>query len=844
MAPASNNGQTLSIPQAIQHALNHHQAGQFPEAEAIYRQILSADPNQPDALHLLGAIAQQFGQVDDAIHLMERAVAANNALAPAHCNLGHLYRQQGRRKKALISLRKAAQLDPNLAEAHNGLGNLYMDRDKLRKATACFKKAVAIQPNLFEAHNNLGNVLARQNRPEEAQSHYETAITLQPQSAEAHDNLGALYLSMARWEAAEKSFQQAIAAQPNYAPAFTNLARLHLEQGAYDQALSALQQARSLLPDDAEPAMLVGLIHEQQGDFSAAEEGYRHATEIDPKLAKAHNNRGNMQNRLGRLQEAMESYREALAIRPDYVEAHYNAAHTRRSLGQLEQAADSYRKAIAFRPHFPDAHNNLGALLSELGRLDEATVHFQRALKLRPNDQDALNNLGSALRDQGQLTEATDCYRQAIHNGGGFGVVKNLISTMLYTPDIDHETLFETSREHMARCAARIGPKGPIQAPELASLTDPTSGTHRLRVGYLSSDFRDHPVGHNIYPLLALHDPSKVDLYCYADPPNEDTMTARFREAALHWRSVRGWSSHQIAEKIRQDGIHIMVYLAGWMDSNRPLVATWRPAPIQVSFHDIASSTLTEMDYWLSDSVLHPESGSREQFSEKLWRLPHFYSYPKLDKAPETAPPPCEKHGFITFGSFNRLTKINPKVIALWAKILDRVPDSKLRLKYRNHLGSTPIRDALRGAFGEHGIPSERLILDRSLDDGQAHLSHYKNVDIALDPFPFTGATTTFQALWMGVPVISLLGDGFVHRMAGDILVHAGLSGWAVATPEAYVQRAVSAAANKPLLREMRIKLRQQVRNSVLCDGPGYAQDVERAFVEMWHQQTGANISS
>ena len=366
-------------------------------------------------------------------------------------------------------------------------------------------------------------------------------------------------------------------------------------------------------------------------------------------------------------------------------------------------------------------------------------------------------------------------------------------------------------------------------------LTNDPTPDRRLRVGYLSSDFRNHPVGLVLLPLLSSHDRAEFEVFCYADVPRPDAMTERFRSTVDHWHTIVGKSDSEVAGMVRADAIDVLVCLAGHFDSNRPLVCAHRAAPVQVSFHDGATSGLEEMDYWLTDDFLHPPD-TKEMFTEDLYRLPVFYQWLPIEEAPPVETLPADQAGFVTFGSFNNPAKVNEEVIGLWAEVLKSVPGSRLVLKYMNWYEQASLRDRLIDQFATGGIGSERLVFVAILDTINEHLGHYGEVDIALDPFPFNGATTTFQALWMGVPVVSLAGETFISRATGSILHHAGLGDLTVDTPEAYVACARNLAGDFERLRTLRKTLRERMATSPICNAPAHTRSVETAYRDMWRK--------
>jgi len=319
-----------------------------------------------------------------------------------------------------------------------------------------------------------------------------------------------------------------------------------------------------------------------------------------------------------------------------------------------------------------------------------------------------------------------------------------------------------------------------------------------------------------------------------------DRVSDMFKSAADGWTDVRGLTDGEIAERIAGDGIDILVMLAGRFDDNRAFLAAERAAPIQVSYHDVATSGLNEMDALLTDEVLSPPDGT-EQFTERLVRLPAYYQYLTPDGLPDVASPPATFAGRVTFGSFNKPEKMTDQVVALWAEVLDAVPGARLALKYKNHYGDPETERYWRGRFGDHGVGDDRLVLLSGDDKRADHLWLYGQIDIALDPFPFNGATTTFEALAMGVPVVALKGTRFAGRVAASILHQAKCDELAADTPTDYVAIARDLAGDIDHLADLRAKLRGRLRASALCDGPAYARTVEAAYRGLWRDWLAAS---
>ncbi|MBF0587557.1 MAG: tetratricopeptide repeat protein [Magnetococcales bacterium] len=783
----------------MQQAVQLHQAGRLPEAEVIYRQVLALAPDHIDALRLMGAATLQQGRSHEAKGWIEQALSLNPDLVEEQYHLGLAWAGLGDGVRAESAFRRALQLQGDFVPAWGGLGDLYRAAGALFEARDAYLEALSLQPNQWAVLSNLGSVHQGLGDFEAAIECFRKVLVQDPHQMAAHFNLGNALRAIAHPEAAIAHYRKAETLAPDLAAIPNNLGHVLWEVGALQEAETVLCRALALAPNDAE----------------------------------IHNNLAAVYTDLRQLEAAKRHAQQALAISPEYAAAHSNLGSILRELGDHEEALTHHQRALALAPEIPQYLNNMGTALRELGRLDEAAHHLRQALLLDPEYAAAHSNLASVYRDQGRMEQARVLYEKGLRLKSDFGMVKNLITTLLHLPGLPLDALYQAAERYVTRC---IEPSCSVQAGQNAAgdWCSESPVKARLKIGYLSSDFRQHPVGHNILPLLMHHDPNKVELFCYAElPSGSDDMTARFQSVAHHWRATEGLTDAQVAEQIRSDRVDIMVYLAGLFDANRVLIAAYGPAPVQVSFHNGTSTALKAMDYWLTDGYLHPTGQSREQFSERLVRLPNFYCYPGVHDAPEPGTPPVDENGYVTFGSFNNPAKINSVVIALWSKILRALPAARLMLKYRHLLGDAGLRRRVIEQFSEHGVEAKRLILPSAKESFRAHMARYHQMDIALDPFPFNGATTTFQALWMGVPVVTLAGEGFISRAAGSMVRHVAPD-LVVQDERAYVAQAVALAGNSMRLRSLRGSLRSSLLNSPLCDGPGYARSIESAFQEMW----------
>lgn len=568
---------------------------------------------------------------------------------------------------------------------------------------------------------------------------------------------------------------------------------------------------------------LVALFH--AGGYAEVEHRARNLLERHPESGFAWKLLGTALGVQGK--DALPALQKAAALLPDDVDAHNNLGNALQDLGQLEAAVASYRRALAIKPDFASAQYNLGISLRGLGQLDAAVACYRKALEIKPDYAEAHNNLGKALQDIGLLDEAMASFRSALAiKPNCLDTNRAFLTALLYQPAIKIDALFA---EHRA-CAARLSA---ADVSISRGFTNNPSSRKKLRIGYVSSDFRNHPVGRNIMPLIGRHDREKFEVYLYANVKRPDGLTDWFNGAADGWRSIVGLSDEAAAEMIRRDEIDLLVLLAGRFDDNRPLIAAYRAAPVQVSFHDPATSGLKAMDYLIADAMLSPRDTS-EQFTERVVHLPTFYVHPPLAGAPEVTPLPAREKAYVAFGSFNNPSKVNERVVALWAKVLHAVPGSRLVLKYQNIFGNESVRKRCLELFLAQGIEAARLDLISASDSSEQHMARYAAVDIALDPFPFNGSTTTFEALWMGVPVITLLGDRMVARWSGAMLKKLQLDELIAHDETEYVAIAQGLAQNLERLESLRGGLRDRVAKSPLCDETRRARQVERLFRWMW----------
>jgi predicted O-linked N-acetylglucosamine transferase (SPINDLY family) len=752
-----------SLQRVLQEALAHHHAGRLQQAEALYRQILAAEPNHPDTLHFLGMLAHQVGKSDIGVELINQALFHRPDYIEAYINLGNAYRDQGKLDNAISSYQRALTLKPDFADAHFNLGNALRDQGKLEEAIASYRQALTLQPDDVEAYINLGNTLRDQGRLEEAIVSFQQALSVNPDFIEAHNNLG-------------------------------NTLK---DQGKLDEAVTSYRRALSLKPDYAE----------------------------------AHYNLGNALRDQGKLDEAVISYRQVLTLQPDYAEAYINLGNTLRDQGKLDEAVTSYRRAFSLKPDYAEAHYNLGTVLKDQGKLKEAVASYRRALTLKPDYAEAHNNLGNALKDQGKLDEAVASYRQALVLKHDYlEVHSNLLFCLNYKADVTQKEIYNESQQWHERFAESF-------QIDRIKYTNSLSPDRRLRIGYVSPDFRTHSVAFFIEPVIRSHNREKVEVFCYANVKKPDKVTQRLQMEINNWYSIVGKKHETVADRIQKDRIDILVDLAGHSSDNSLPVFARKPAPVQVTWLGYPNTTgLKTIDYRFTDAIADPPDDEGRLHSEKLIRLEHgFLCYQPLATAPEVGSLPCLEHGYITFGSFNNLTKVTPDVIRVWARILQAVPDSRLLLKAKQ-LTDDETRMRFNEMFAREGIAPERLEMHSRMLKQEDHLGLYSRVDIGLDPFPYNGTTTTCEALWLGVPVITLLGNRHAGRVGASILHRLGLGELIASSAEKYIELAGALTLDRKRLQKMRSSLRSRMQESELMNSRRFTRHLEDVYYQMWRE--------
>lgn len=649
----------------------------------------------------------------------------------------------------------------------------------------------------------------------------QAAIAQMVQTGIAHHNAGQL-------AQAEAIYRQVLQIEPAHPDALNLLGLIAYQTGQNEQAANLIRRAISANKRVPDYHHNLGNILIALGRFAEAEASLREALILAPS-AEVHNNLGSALQRQGRIAEAIECYRWAVKLKPDSAVRWNNLGGALQLLGAIEEAILCYRRALEFAPDYVDAMFNLGNAFCDQYRFADATTWFENVLRLQPNLAIAHNNLGHALQRQGRLSEALACFRAALTINPDFGAAwQNYLYSLSYAAGYGAQEIFEEHVKFGRRLEeAAAGPK--LEHRNERNLLK------RIKIGYVSPDFRAHAVAYFIEPVLAHHNREQVEVYCYYNHSVSDEVTLRLKSLVEHWRDISAINDAEAAKQIWEDGVDILVDLAGHSAGNRLAVFARKSAPVQATWLSYVSTTgLGSIDYRITDVSADPVGLSERYYTEELVRLPDaFVCYRPTDGSPAVGALPAVKSGHITFGSFNNLAKMTPEVRSLWARVLLAVPGSRLMLKTKG-LNDARMRQQLVEDFARQDVPEDRLELVAWDTSYAEHLNRYNQVDIGLDPFPCNGGTTSFDAMWMGVPVVTLAGDSFISRMGVSMLTSLGMTELVAAAPEDYVAIAARLAGDLERLAALRAGLRKRMANSPLTDAKRFTLNLETAYREMW----------
>lgn len=754
------------------------------------------------------------------------APAADPADAPLKQAMAH--HQAGRLAEADALYKDALRLNPHHPVALLYRGALAQQVGQLQPALTLIDLAIESKPDYAEAWNNKGNVLKGLGETDGAITCYARAFELAPGYAEALYNLALMFKQAERLDEAEAAYRQVIALKPTLADAHNNLGNILRQRGDTEAAMACYARALELDPDYSEAHHNTGNALANREELADAMAAYERAVKARPSHAHSWEHLAHLALQLGEPKRAVEAARTALSLMPEDAGLYCVLGKAYKMLHQPKEALDAMARAAALAPDDASVFNDYGMVLEFAQRFEDALNAYRHAIACDPEMARAHLNLGNTRKLFRELDESLVLYREALRIDPNYhSAHTNILMTLHYMPAIDKRTIFDEHKAWDARFGAPLAPVGTAYPNNL----DPE---RRLRIGFLSGSFMQHPAMALSIAALENLDPKKVELIAYNTNGKSDRLTERVRAVMARWVSIIGLTDEMAAQRIREDQVDILVDLSGHASDNRLLTVARRPAPIQVKWVGglFNTSGLSAMDYLISDHVETPP-GEDKWYTETVVRLPDGYIvYDPPAYAPDVGPLPALGAGSVTFGCFNNIIKVNQEIITLWARILKAVPGSRVVLKSTS-LREPRVRRGLLDDFARCGIAADRVELQGKSPHPEL-LATYNQIDIGLDPYPYSGGLTTCEAMWMGVPVVTWPGPTFAGRHSATHLTNVGLGDWVTDGPDAYVEKAVWWATHLEELAALRAGLRDQVAASPLCDGPRFARNLETAFREMW----------
>ena len=803
-------------------ALAHHQAGELDKAATLYTSILQTDPTYSEAIHLLGLVYHQRGQHQAAERIIRHAIEINQCEPLYFTNHAVVLQALAEFESSITACNNAIQINPNHADAYYQRGISENCLGRYDDATISFKDAITLRPNQADYHNHLGITLTRLERFETAIVAFEHAIELNPQSADAHKNLGICLKRAGHPEAAIISYQNAIKADSRRADSYGHLATALIALGRHDEAITYYDKAIEIAPYYSEAYNNRGNALQELGKIKAAISSYKEAIKYKDGYSDAYNNLGAALLKQCNPSEALANLNIAIKLNPESADAYSNQANAYLALEQFDLAIESYRKALDIAPLHADAQSNLGNALLQMGRLNEALIVYSSVITLNPASEYVLGtiqHIKTRVCDWSDLATTQKSFEQKILNGEP--ITRPWVTVGLFgSAQLQKAASVCYSKKHSAHQKGRTS-------------FDKARPSTKIKIGYFSADFHEHATAYLIAELIESHDKTRFEVFGFSfGPDSDDPMRRRIGNSLTQFTDVRNHSDEDVAALSRDFGLDIAVDLKGYTQGHRTRIFSYECAPIQVNFLGYPGTMGSEyIDYIIADKILIP-SHLMMHYSEKIVRLPGSYQ-PNDSKRPTPNISLKKKdfdlpaNGFI-FCCFNNNYKILPSTFDLWMKILKEVDGSILWLLKDNLMAETNLcREAeLRGIDRNRLVFAERVPLQR-------HISRHRLADLFLDTWPCNAHTTASDALWAGLPLITLAGETFASRVAASLLDSLGLPDLVATNQGEYLSLAVDLAKNPARLEKIRRKLAINVERNSLFDGKIFARKLETAYETM-----------
>ena len=846
--------------------------GQLSSAVDSYERAIELDPNYAKAHFNLGIALhelnlQGFGHLEDPLKSYEKSIEIDPEFAEAHNNLGNILKDLGRFDEAIQSYSNALSIKPDYVETLFSLGVVLFDNGDLEESKKTYEKAIKINPNFAEAYNNLGNTQAELGQKNDAIQSYHKAIEINSSYSEALNNLGNSYKEFGELSKAVKFYKKAIEITPNYPALYNNLGNTYKELGSLDKAVESYSKGLKINPDFIDILNNLGVVLNDLERFKEAIHSFDRAIEINPRYAEAHNNLGVSFNKIGQLEKAILSYKSALRINPDFPDPYNNLTVVFRKQGRINDVISSFKeaiismnKALTVNPKDADTLNNLGIAYTEIDSLEKAVEVFQKAVAINPEFSDCYYNLGVVQDKLHSYDDAIDSFEKAFAiksdlkidyilgsilgakmNSCNWDNLSNLLKKAEKKINNNEKTVdpfnlmawIDNPALQRKATEIRVSAEYPRDSnPKSTSLSKKDS---KIRIGYFSPDFREHPVGFLTAGLYEAHDRDHFEVHAFSfGPDTNDEMNLRIKAGVDHFHNVEVMSHKEVSELVFSLGIDIAIDLTGLTADCRTHLFAMSAAPIQLSYIGFLGTMAADYyDYLIADPVMIPKA-SQKYYAEKIVYLPSFQVNDSTDLPPEITLTRKEvglpEDGFV-FCCFNNTYKFTPTIFDSWARILKQVENSVLIVYANNELSKTNLTQEIV----QRGVAADRLIFAESIPKSE-YLARYRVADLFLDTHPYNAGTTASDALKMGLPMLTMIGQSYQARMGASILTSINLPELITNTPEEYEALAIELATNPNKLNAIKEKLKSNLTTAPLFDTKRFTKNIESAYTQMYER--------
>jgi protein O-GlcNAc transferase len=843
----------LTINHALQQAVGAHKAGQLQKAHHLYAAILKVQPKHADANHNMGLLTVGDGKVKLALQFFESALEANPSNAQFWYS--HII--------ALIKLERLKDAKALLDQAKiKGIKGA--DFDQLERRLNKANKSLSIVPDNADTYYNMGNALQEQNKLEEAIEAYRKALKIKPDYANSYYNIGTIFQQQNKLKEAIEAYNKAIVIKPDDSDAYINMGIALKEQNKLEEAIQAYNKAIAIKPDDANAYYNMGIAFKKKKKLAKAIEAYNKALAIKPDYANAYHNMGIALTEQNKIEEALEAYNKAIAIKPDHVDAYNNMGIILQEQNKLEEAIEAYNKALAIKPDYANAYYNMGIAIQDQGKPEEAIEAYNKALAIKPDYANAYYNMGIILQEQNKMEEAIEAYNKALaikpdyedartqklHQQAHICKWDSIIDDINLIPELGtlekHVTPFallpleDSPDRHLTR--SKIFAKAKYPQKTLPSSVRPSKRPKRIRIGYFSTDFKEHPVAYLIAKVLEQHNRDQFEVFGYSlHGFSSGEMRQRLARSFDCFTDVQDMSDKDITLQARQDKIDIAIDLNGYTQNSRTGIFAYRAAPIQINYLGYPGTLGADfMDYIVADRFLIPGE-NQKYFNEKPLYLPNTYM--PTDDCREISQNPINRSDMglpddaFVFCCFNNNYKISPNEFDIWMRLLTKVENSVLWLRESNQLSSINMKNEAQKRKVD---PSRLVFADRAPMD--EHLARQRLADLFLDTFAFNAHTTATEALWAGLPVVTKIGQGFAARVAGSLLNAVGLPDLITETEKNYEALILELATNPTKLAKIKEKLASNRLTQPLFNTELYTKHLENGYLQAYQNYFDGNL--